>query len=94
MNDRPRYFVGILDDVVQTGVDEGGEPRAIVGSTDPDVRDWAEEVFERYRQQATQLELPNGELSPGGSGCERPVEDDTGSAASRRRVAATTFIRD
>jgi predicted transcriptional regulator len=44
------FYVGVLDDVVQVGVDEAGEPRALVESDDPAVRDWAQarlEVFER-----------------------------------------------
>lgn len=46
------YFVGLLDDTVQIGVDEAGEPRALVETDNADVRSWAEATFEEYKQQA------------------------------------------
>lgn len=46
------YFVGILDDTVQIGVDENGEPRALLETDSPEIRDWAENVYTDYEQQA------------------------------------------
>lgn len=46
------YFVGVFDDTVQIGVDEAGEPRAIVETENSEVRRWAEATFEEYKQQA------------------------------------------
>jgi hypothetical protein len=56
-DEHPPYFVGVMDDVVQIGADEGGEPRALVESTDPAVRDWAEATYERFRRRATRVDL-------------------------------------
>ena len=56
-DERPPYFVGVMDEVVQIGADEAGEPRAIVESTDPAVRDWAEATYERFRRRATRVDL-------------------------------------
>lgn len=47
-----QYFIGLLNDTVQIGVDEAGEPRALVETTNPKVRDWAETTFEEYKKQA------------------------------------------
>lgn len=49
------YFLGIIDDVVQIGVDEAGEPRALLETTDETVREWAERTFARYRDGAEPL---------------------------------------
>lgn len=49
------YFVGLLDDTVQIGVDEAGEPRALVETTNSKVRNWAETTFEEYKQRAEPL---------------------------------------
>lgn len=49
------YFVGILDETVQIGVDEEGEPRALVETTADEVYEWAEEQVERYKQQSKRL---------------------------------------
>lgn len=43
------FYVGVLDDVVQVGVDEDGEPRALLETTDPAVRDWARAKIDSYR---------------------------------------------
>jgi predicted transcriptional regulator len=51
------YFVGILDDVVQIGVDEAGEPRAIVETDNAEVRAWAENTFAEYKRQAAPVTL-------------------------------------
>lgn len=52
------YFVGVLDDTVQIGVDEDGEPRALVETTHPEVRAWAEATFEEYKQHAEPVIAP------------------------------------
>lgn len=49
------YFVGLLDGTVQIGVDDAGEPRALVESTDEAARRWAEEVFASYKRDATRM---------------------------------------
>ena len=46
------FYLGVLDDVVQVGVDEAGEPRALLESDDPAVREWALETFRSYRRAA------------------------------------------
>lgn len=47
------YFVGVFDDrIVQIGVDDDGEPRALLETESPQVRDWATEKFEEYKSQA------------------------------------------
>lgn len=52
------YFVGLLDETVQIGVDEAGEPRALIETTNPEVQDWAEIAFEEYKQQAEPVIAP------------------------------------
>lgn len=46
------FFVGVLDDVVQVGVDEGGEPRALLETENDIVREWAREKLAAYRRTA------------------------------------------
>jgi len=46
------YFVGIIDDIVQLGVDEAGNPRAIVETDRQSVREWAQEKIDAYKRQA------------------------------------------
>jgi predicted transcriptional regulator len=46
------YFVGILDDTVQIGVDENGEPRALLEAESPDVLSWAEAKYDSYKEDA------------------------------------------
>lgn len=47
------YFVGLFDDeTVQIGVDEAGDPRAILETDRREVRVWAHETIGDYRQQA------------------------------------------
>lgn len=46
------YFIGILDDAVQIGVDEAGKPRALLESEHPEVRTWAENTIEEYKEEA------------------------------------------
>lgn len=44
-----------LDDTVQIVVAEGEEPRALLESDAPEVRNWAERTYEAYRAQATEI---------------------------------------
>lgn len=53
------YFVGLLDNTVQIGVDEQGEPRALLETDNTEVRAWAEKTFNEYKYQA---ELVMGSL--------------------------------
>lgn len=51
------YIVAVLDDVVHIGVDdEAGVNVALIESADPDVRAWAVDIAESYREEATLLE--------------------------------------
>lgn len=43
------FYVGVLDDTVQVGVDEGGEPKALLETSDPGVRDWARAKIDSLR---------------------------------------------
>lgn len=50
------YFVGVFDDeTVQIGVDEEGEPRALLETDGPETRLWAHETIDEYKQQATRV---------------------------------------
>jgi len=49
------YFVGILGDCVQIGVDEDGQPRGLIESTAAPVREWATERVAAYRRDAEPL---------------------------------------
>ncbi|MFC7138642.1 helix-turn-helix transcriptional regulator [Halosimplex aquaticum] len=50
------YFVGVFDDeFVQVGVDEDGDPRALLESDDEEVLDWARDRIEYYRRQAVPI---------------------------------------
>lgn len=47
------YFVGIFNEsIVQIGVDEENEPRALLETTNDEVVAWAERKFQNYKQQA------------------------------------------
>lgn len=50
------YANGVMA-VVQLGVDELGEPRAIIESTNPEVRAWAERTDDRFRERAVPVEV-------------------------------------
>ena len=54
-NGRIPYALCLLDETVQIGVDEEGEPRALLETESAAVRDWAEETYEAYKAQATQV---------------------------------------
>lgn len=50
------FVFGLMDDTVVMGVtDDVGIPDAVVVSDDPAVREWAEALFESYRDAATKL---------------------------------------
>jgi len=50
------YFVGCFDDeYVQIGVDDAGEPRALVEATATPVREWAHGLLDEYKAAATEL---------------------------------------
>lgn len=51
------FYLGLLDDVVQVGVDEDGEPRALLESTNDEVRAWAERTYEQFRDGAEPFEV-------------------------------------
>lgn len=53
------FYLGLVDDEeVHVGVeDEEGYPRALLVSTAPSVRDWAEDCYESHRDAAERLEL-------------------------------------
>ncbi|NHN60875.1 MULTISPECIES: winged helix-turn-helix domain-containing protein [Halorussus] len=46
------YYLGILDEIVQIGVDEDGEPRALLETTDSDVHGWARDSYEAHLTRA------------------------------------------
>ena len=50
------YFVGLLGDLVQIGVDEDGQPRGLLESEADPVREWAREKVESYKQAANPLD--------------------------------------
>lgn len=53
------HIYAVLDDGVGMGIaDEEGVPRAILDVSDPVVREWAIETFERYRDEATLVDDP------------------------------------
>lgn len=49
------YAIVVLDDTVQLGVDEDGDPKALLETEVEDVRDWAEQKIESYKEQATKV---------------------------------------
>ena len=46
------YYLGILDDVVQIGVDEDGDPRGLLETDDEAVYEWATGKIDRYQSSA------------------------------------------
>ncbi|NHN43250.1 winged helix-turn-helix domain-containing protein [Halorubellus sp. JP-L1] len=46
------FYLGVLDDVVQVGVDEAGEPRALLETSNDAVREWAHERLGALRSRA------------------------------------------
>lgn len=56
------YFLCLFDDeTVQIGVDDGGEPRAMLETDRPEVRVWAKDSIDDYSQQARPLAPPGRE---------------------------------
>lgn len=51
------YYLGVLDDLTQVGVDDDGQPRALLETDDDTVRAWAEETIESYRADAVPVDL-------------------------------------
>lgn len=49
------YFVGVLGELVQIGVDEDGQPRGLLESENERVREWAHETIEEYRRAGEPL---------------------------------------
>lgn len=49
---RPPFYLGLVDDSVQIGVEDGGKPHALIEVDEPEVRAWAEETFDEYRTRA------------------------------------------
>lgn len=50
------YFLGLVDGTVQLGVDDDGVPAALAESDAPEVVEWAERTYERYRSAAEPVE--------------------------------------
>lgn len=56
VNDSIPYYVGLLDETVQIGVeDDDGVPRALLETDSDEAREWAEQTYERYRQASEPL---------------------------------------
>lgn len=49
------FFLGVIDGVVQIGVDEDQEPRALLESTNTAVVGWAERTLDAYKADSTPL---------------------------------------
>lgn len=46
------YYLGVLDDTVQIGVDEDGEPRGLIETRNEELFEWAVNTLDGYREQA------------------------------------------
>ncbi len=51
-DERIPYYLGILDDRVEIGVDDDGSPAGILGTTSENVYEWAETKYAEYRSAA------------------------------------------
>lgn len=49
------YSLLIIDETVQIGVDNAGEPQALLESTSDDVLEWANQVYADHKQQAASV---------------------------------------
>ncbi len=49
------YYLGLIDDTIQLGVDEDGEPRALLETGQPAVAEWATDKYTTFRDQAEPL---------------------------------------
>ncbi|WP_435180696.1 helix-turn-helix transcriptional regulator [Halorussus sp. AFM4] len=47
-----RYYLGVLDDIVQIGVDEDGEPRALLETENSEVHRWARDTYAEHLSRA------------------------------------------
>lgn len=50
------YYLGLLDDGVEIGVDDDGQPAALLETEAPAVYEWAERTYEAYRADAKPLD--------------------------------------
>ncbi|WP_232685680.1 helix-turn-helix transcriptional regulator [Halobacterium zhouii] len=63
------YYLGILDDTVQIGAeDDEGVPRALLETDSADVREWAEQTYANYQQEARPLAVLGEQSDEGDSG--------------------------
>jgi predicted transcriptional regulator len=49
------YLLNVLNETVQIGVDEEGEPRAFLETDSAEVNEWADSVYNDYKQQAKRI---------------------------------------
>lgn len=49
------YYLGLLDETVQIGVDDGGKPRALLGTDSDEMQEWAENKYRSYKQRAEKI---------------------------------------
>ena len=49
------YYLGLLDGTVQIGVDEDGEPRALLETDAREMQEWAQNEYESYKQWAERI---------------------------------------
>jgi predicted transcriptional regulator len=49
------YALAIIKNTVQIVVSEGDEPRALLESDSPEVKNWAEEKYDEYKQQSEKI---------------------------------------
>ena len=49
------YYLGLVDDLVQIGADEDGEPRALLETDDESVYAWAERTIDEYREHSSPI---------------------------------------
>lgn len=51
------YYLGVLDSTVQIGVDEEEDPRALLETTNEEVREWALEQYRGYKRRSHEFSL-------------------------------------
>lgn len=49
------YYLGVADGTVEIGVDDGGQPAALLRTESPAVLEWAEQTYETYRADAVPI---------------------------------------
>lgn len=47
------YYLGLLDETVQIGVDDEGEPRALLETDSKEMQEWTKSEYEWYKTRAT-----------------------------------------